>query len=186
MGRTKQLVSLSAACGDKPLVAAAFDAIAGHCRQMIVVVGHEAEAVIAALAPRSFRSVAGDPDAPMFESIRVGLTELQKIDEQATALLQPADHPRVAPDTVTALVNVSTQHHGRAVLPEYLGRGGHPILIPPFIVSQVLANGCPRGLAQFWADHPHLCCRLPVNDPTVIMDIDTPADLAAFAAALRN
>jgi CTP:molybdopterin cytidylyltransferase MocA len=65
----------------------------------------------------------------------------------------------------------------QAIIPQLADRGGHPVLIPPNI-SQILIDAeCPHGLGQFWLDHPELCYRVPVDDPTVVRDIDTPDDL---------
>jgi len=142
MGGGKQLMPWPSA-GDEPLVAAAFDAIAGVCGTMLVVVGHEAEAVVAALGARRFETVASDPDAEMFESIRAGLGAARSRSRApgAAVLLHPADHPRVAPATLESILAVA---------------------------------GTDGGLRQFWIDHPDLCVRLPVDDPAVVRDLDTP------------
>lgn len=177
MGGAKQLVSVRTAEGEKPLVAAAFDAVGGVCREMVAVLGHEAEAVVAALSPRTFRRVVSDPDAQMFDSIRAGLAAAQEIDPAAAVLLQPGDHPRVTPQTLEILLSAGASEPQRAIMPEYHGRGGHPVLIPPPVVRRLLAESCPAGLAQFWADHPQFCRRLAVDDPSILRDIDTPDDL---------
>jgi molybdenum cofactor cytidylyltransferase len=174
MGGTKQLVMLHTPAGEKPLVAAAYDAIGGACEKMVVVLGHEAQAVANALAPRSFRRVVSDPDAPMFDSIRAGLTAAEALDPAAAVLLQPGDHPHVSPQTLELLVNAGAEEPQRVIMPEFQGQGGHPVLIPPPIVRRLLVEACPAGLARFWADHPQLCRRITVDDPSVIRDIDTP------------
>jgi hypothetical protein len=51
------------------------------------------------------------------------------------------------------------------------------VLIPSGVVRAILAESCPEGLQQFWIRHPQLCWRLPVDDGSVIRDVDTPADL---------
>jgi molybdenum cofactor cytidylyltransferase len=159
------------------MVAAAYDAIRDICDEMVVVVGHEAEAVLAALGGRRFQSVRSDPQAPMFDSIRAGLQVAQAIDPAADVVLQPGDHPEVAPTTLTILTDWLLQRPEQAIIPEYQGRGGHPILIPPPVAMIVLRTECPEGLGQFWATHPELCHRVPVADATVVRDIDTMADL---------
>lgn len=174
MGRTKQLVPWPTSDGTKPLVAAAFDAVQGVCGEMIVVLGHEADAVAAAIAPRSFQRVLSDPDAPMFQSIRAGLEAAADIDPDSTVVLQPGDHPQVTAATLQLLVETAARYPDRAILPEWAGHGGHPVFIPPAVVRQVLEADCPGGLRQFWIDHPELCVRLPVDDATVVRDIDTP------------
>jgi len=177
MGGTKQLVDWPTADGVKPLVAAAYDAIRPICDDMVVVLGHEAEAVAAALGSRPFDRAQSDPDAPMFESIRAGLESARAIDPDATIILQPADHPEVAASTLTAVTDWSLQRRVQAVIPEHQGRGGHPALIPASVAARILKSDCPTGLADFWSAHPDLCTRLPVDDPTILRDIDTPGDL---------
>jgi molybdenum cofactor cytidylyltransferase len=177
MGRTKQLVPWPTETEAKPLVAVAFDAIAPCCGEMVVVLGHERDAVAGALAPRLFHAVLSNPDAPLFESIRAGLAAASRLGPAATIVLQPADHPRVAPETLAALADAARANPEQAVLPEFHGRGGHPVFIPPALAGRLVNTDCPEGLGRFWADHPQHCHRLAVDDPTVVEDIDTPDQL---------
>jgi molybdenum cofactor cytidylyltransferase len=179
MGRTKQLVDWPTAKGPQPLVAAAYDAICPICDEMIVVLGHDADAVAAALNGRPLHRAISNADAPMFASIRAGLSLALELRPDATIVLQPSDHPEVSMATLDALVNRLLPRTARAVIPEYNGRGGHPVLIPSEVVSLILDADCPDGLGQFWAEHPHLCERMPVDDPTILRDVDTPGDLPA-------
>jgi molybdenum cofactor cytidylyltransferase len=177
MGRTKQLIDWRTATGTKPLIAAAYDAIRPICDDMIVVLGHEAEAVATALGSRSFHRAQSDPDAPMFESIRAGLRTAQSIDPDATIVLQPGDQPDVTHATLSALTDWSLQRPVQAIVPEYQGRGGHPALIPAAVAARILETDCPTGLADFWTANADLVVRLPVDDPTILRDIDMPDDL---------
>jgi molybdenum cofactor cytidylyltransferase len=178
MGRTKQLVPWPTPSGMQPLVVAAFDAIQVVCHDMIVVVGHEAKAVAAALGGRTFHQVLSDPDAPMFASIQAGLKAAERIDSHAAVVLQPGDHPQVAEATLQVLISVAAERPDRAVMPEFGGRGGHPVLIPPSVARQVQRADCPGGLRQFWSDHPELCVRLAVDDASVVLDVNTPEQLS--------
>jgi CTP:molybdopterin cytidylyltransferase MocA len=176
MGGTKQLVMWRSAAGHQPLVAAAYDAISSVCSDMIVVVGHEAEAVKTALGNRSFRCVYSDPDAPMFASILAGLQAAQQRDSSATVVIQPGDHPEVRDATLVHLAKQSQAQPERAIIPEFGGRGGHPVFIPAAIIQHVLRAECAEGLGEFWRSHSELCMRESVDDATVTRDIDTPAD----------
>jgi molybdenum cofactor cytidylyltransferase len=144
---------------------------------MIVVLGHDADKVAAALGARSFKHALSSADAPMSESICVGLRAAAAIDPNATVVLQPGDHPEVADATLRMLVSCSQKRPGQAVIPQHNGRGGHPVLIPSVVAHAIRAESCPEGLKQFWTRHPELCWRLPVNDSSVIRDVDTPEDL---------
>jgi molybdenum cofactor cytidylyltransferase len=177
MGRTKQLALWTTADGQKPLVAAAYDAIRLICNDMVVVLGHEADAVAEALGDRQFHRVSSDADAPMFESIRAGLRAAQSLDFSAMIVLQPGDIPEVAPSTLETLSDWSLQRPVQAVVPQVGDRGGHPALIPPQIASILINAECPKGLGDFWLAHPELCVRVPVDDSGVVRDVDIPADL---------
>ena len=178
MGGTKQLALWRTPDGEKPLVAAAYDAIRPICDEFVVVLGHEADAVADALGERNFHRVDADPDAPMFESIRSGLRAARRIDPGATVVVQPGDQPEVALSTLQALTAWSLKRLGQAILPEYNGQGGHPVLIPPAVAAIVVDADCPEGLGRFWLDHAELCRRLPVEDAAVIRDIDAVGDLS--------
>jgi molybdenum cofactor cytidylyltransferase len=174
-GGTKQLALWDCADGPKPLVAAAYDSIRPVCDDMIVVLDHETDVVAAALENRPFHRVDSDPDGPMVESIRAGLKEAQKIDSRASVILQPGDHPAVSPSTLERLMGMLYEST-HAVIPEYQGRGGHPILIPAAIIDMIIRFQMTTvGLNTFW--NPSTCLRIKVDDPSILRDIDTPGDL---------
>lgn len=180
MGRTKQLIPWETPEGVKPLVAASFDAIRPACGEVVVVLGHEADRVAAALAPRAFLRVNVDPDAEMFDSIARGLAAVGRRDAGARALVQPADHPEVRLDTLAVLLGASAASPDRAIIPRHAGRGGHPVLIPPGVARVIRGLNGPEtagGLRGFWKSRPDLCCRISVDDPDISRDLDVPADL---------
>jgi molybdenum cofactor cytidylyltransferase len=177
MGRPKQLLPWPPNSPDaKPLVAAAFDAIACVCDEMLVVVGHDADAVIAALGEREFGVVAVDPFAQMFASVKAGLAVARGIDLTTNVLLYPADHPEVLRETLDLLVQIAAEQPGRAVMPTFGGAGGHPVLIAAELAVDIVSYEGPGGLRQFWIDHAQRCVRQEVDDRGVVFDLDTPAD----------
>ena len=177
MGGTKQLALWPTANGPKPLICAAYDSIRPICDDMVIVWGHESAAVRAVLGDRPFHSAESSAAMPMFESIRAGLRAASNLDPQCTVVLQPADHPEVQFITLETLIASSLQRPEQAIIPQHAGRGGHPVLIPANVVTMLIATSCPEGLGRFWHDHPDLCCRVPVDDATILRDIDTPADV---------
>jgi len=180
MGGSKQLIRWNTPEGPKPLVAASFDAIRPACRCVIVVLGHNPDAVRSALAPRTFIHTLADPDAPMFESIIAGVQRARQLDRQASVLLQPADHPEVRTETLQALLTAHAAHPDQAIIPDFRGTGGHPILIPPALVDVIASMDPahePGGLRALWRREPERCMRLTVEDPGVVRDLDTPDDL---------
>jgi CTP:molybdopterin cytidylyltransferase MocA len=162
-------------------VAAAFDAISPVCNAMVVVVGHEAEAVIAALGDREFGAVAVDPFAEMILSVKAGLAIARGMDESAQVWLHPADHPLVSRETLDLISRAADENPGRAVMPIYGEAGGHPVVIAAELVIPIVSYEGVGGLRQFWLDHADKCVRLPVDDAGVVFDIDAPSDYDASA-----
>jgi len=177
MGGGKQVATCQTADGPKALVAAAYDSISSICDSMTVVLGHDADVVAAALGDRSFHRVLADPDAPMFDSIRVGLLAASRVNAAATLVLQPGDHPEVGAATLEVLADSSKKHPAQAVIPQIAKSGGHPIFVHPAVAAKLVMLDCPGGLGEFWQSHPELCIRIPVDDSSVLHDVDTPADL---------
>ncbi len=122
----------------------------------------------------------------MFASVRRGLLAARDLDSRIDVLLHPADHPAVESATVRALFEESLRRPGRAILPEYEGRGGHPVLIPASLHSKILADSGDDGLRGFWKRHAEARHRLPVRDAAVAMDVDTPEQYAALGALITR
>jgi CTP:molybdopterin cytidylyltransferase MocA len=230
MGGNKQFHVVQTPEGEKSLVAAAFDTISSACEKMIVVLGHRAEEVAAALGERKFEIVTANPDVPMFDSIHAGLSRIATRSEfqnppprplprptlpeggcllpslpegehlipslpegehlipslwegrplragegpgEEYVLLQLGDHPSLNANTLNQIFATAAAHPDKAIMPTYQGNGGHPVLIPASIAQQILSSPCPDGLRGFWIDHPELCVRMEVDDPSVTRDIDT-------------
>ncbi len=177
MGRPKQLLPWPPKGeNSKPLVAAAYDAIARVCDEMIVVFGHQTDDVVAALGERTFHRANGNPRSELLSSIRLALVMAGQMDASAEILLQPADHPEVRRDTLEAMIVAAKEHPDQAVMPKFRGQGGHPVLIPTSVAPLIRGYERLGGLRQFWIDRPELCFRLSVDDPGVVFDIDTQSD----------
>lgn len=86
-------------------------------------------------------------------------------------LLHPGDHPVIRPQTLQTLLAHSTPE--KAVMPEYRGKGGHPVLIPRAIWPLILVAPNAGGLAQFWRENQRLRTRLAVEDPATTLEMNT-------------
>jgi molybdenum cofactor cytidylyltransferase len=178
MGTLKQTLPWPA--WPSTVISSSFDAIQPWCQKMVLVVGADAQSVTAALGTREFIRVDADSDAPMFDSIRAGLRAI--IDQTRTpipgdaVLLQPGDHPGVARATIDGMLMAFAAAPSRAVMPQYRGSGGHPVLVPRSLIAPILAFDGDGGLRQFWLDHPGLCIRMAVDDRLCVHDVDTPGD----------
>jgi molybdenum cofactor cytidylyltransferase len=182
MGRLKQLLPL----GETTVVAAAFDALAGHCGAGVVVVaGEDADRVSEALESRAFRLARSDSDAEQIESAREGLRCALDLPGVKRIFLHPADHPVIPAPVLDALLGDADAE--TALIPTYRGQGGHPVLIPAGIARTIVSwrpGQASGGLRAYWSAHAQHVRRLEFPDaPGLVMDLDSPGD---YEEALRG
>ncbi|MBT4768192.1 MAG: nucleotidyltransferase family protein [Phycisphaerae bacterium] len=171
--QTKQLLPWPSPGSARTIIETSFDLLAPFCSSMFVVLDHDAEAITTALGDREYTLVQGDADAPMFESIRGGLQAIASHQSEASVLLHPADHPGVLAATIQKVVDNSVTHPDQAIIPHHGDRGGHPVLVPHTLHARILTFDGRDGLRGFWQSHPDCYHRIAVDDPTMIMDVDT-------------
>jgi molybdenum cofactor cytidylyltransferase len=87
-------------------------------------------------------------------------------------LVHPVDAPTLRAATVRILLSHCTR--GRAAVPQYLGRTGHPLLLPRACAEEILsleaAPSLEVALASIGLD------TVPVDDPGVELNLNTPED----------
>ncbi len=181
MGQAKPLMPLM----DKPLLAHVLDAVrASNVREIVVVLGADSDRIQRAIRLDGTRVVvhAGYRDG-MSSSIQTGVRAASPLAEAFLIVL--GDQPLVAPATIDALVARRREVQARAVVPTFRGTRGNPVLLDRTLAGEIEAVrgdvGC-RGVLEAHADE---VVELPVGDPGVLLDVDTPQDLQALEAALR-
>lgn len=92
-------------------------------------------------------------------------------------LVALADMPFVRPSSAAAVRDALV---GGAYLaaPYWRARRGHPVGLSAEFFAQLLALRGDEGAKKLLAANQHRLVKIPVGDPGVIRDIDTPADLA--------
>jgi molybdenum cofactor cytidylyltransferase len=90
-------------------------------------------------------------------------------------LLLPADMPLVRPATLLA-VAAALQHLAVAYA-QYRGRRGHPVGFAAELYSELMVLNGDIGARRIIARYPAL--GVDVDDPGVLLDVDTEADLGA-------
>lgn len=94
-----------------------------------------------------------------------------------------ADMPLVSAVTLKHLEEAGGAE--RIVYPVYQGRRGHPVLFAQSFYSQLETLGGAQGAAVVLAANAECCRQVLTDDPGVVMDVDTPAQLAEVEAVLR-
>lgn len=175
MGRAKALLD---AGGGRTFLERVCAALArGGCAPVIVVL-RAADEIESALARRvGARAVVNRaPEAGPVTSIRCALAALPA-GVGGIAVL-PVDHPLVEPATVEELLAVFAAHPGAdAFVPTHQGRRGHPVVIRDTLFPEVLEDDLPEGLRTVIRRDPGRVRDVPVQDPGILADLDTPAAL---------
>ncbi len=146
---------------------------------VIVVAGQNAQQLAPLVYARGgFLVVNPNPDVGQFSSLRVGLQEVLNRGRDA-AIVTLVDRPPASPATVRALLEhfASVGHQGKwAVVPEFEGKHGHPIVAGRELMEAFLRAPDTAVARDIEHQHQERIEYLPVTDPLVTMNVDTPAD----------
>ena len=93
-------------------------------------------------------------------------------------VLLPGDMPMVRPATLLA-VATALEHHPVAYA-QHQGRRGHPVGFAAELYSELMMLSGDEGARRIVARYPAI--GVDVDDPGVLLDLDTEADLAAMRA----
>ena len=151
---------------------------------ILIVVGKNE----AALAPVAYANGASlvtnpDPSRGQFSSLQVGLHEVLNRGRDA-AVITLVDRPPANTATVVLLRDTyeSAPSNVWAVVPEFSGKHGHPYIAGRELIEAFL-QAPPTGSAR---DVEHRLQErimyVPVSDPFVALNINTPEDYAALLA----
>jgi molybdenum cofactor cytidylyltransferase len=151
----------------------------GVADQVVIVLGAHANRVRPAIAqhPRVIVVENRNFVDGQLSSLKVGLAAA--IDEHADAVIvHLADHPLVSPDTFLATVAEVGASESPIVVARYCGRRGHPVIFDRSVFAELMAAPEDQGARVVVNAKPERVLYVDVDDPGVVLDLDTPADLA--------
>lgn len=167
----------------KPMVAHVVDAVlASAARPVIVVTGHQAAAVEAALTGRAV-SFVPNPDFAdgIAGSLRRGLAALPPGIDGAVVCL--GDMPDVLGLHIDRLIAAFNPVEGRAIcVPTVHGKRGNPVLFGAEFFAEMREVQGDTGAKHLIGAHADVVCEVAIDDPAVLEDVDTPEALARLRA----
>ncbi|MSO70869.1 MAG: 4-diphosphocytidyl-2C-methyl-D-erythritol kinase [Alphaproteobacteria bacterium] len=180
MGRANKLL---AEIGGTPMVARVVDAVlASRARPVVVVTGHQADDLRAALAGRGV-AFAHNPEfaAGLSGTLKAGLACLPEDCDGVLVCL--GDMPRVKGDHLDRLIAAFNPAEGRALcVPTANGKRGNPVLFARrFFGAMAEAQG-DIGARALIADNAELVVEVAMEDDGVLIDVDEPQALSAIRA----
>lgn len=172
---------LTVPLGGRPLVAhAVAEALASAARPVVVVTGHEAEVVVAAITA----ALADDPvtfvhnaayATGLASSLQAGIAALPADVDGAIILL--GDMPVISASLLDRLMAAfSAASDKAAVVPTFCGQWANPVLLAHRLFAPVMGLTGDEGARRLFAQEPVL--ELAVDDEAIVRDVDTPQGLA--------
>ncbi len=153
---------------------------------VVLVVAGKNEAALASVVYANGASLVVNPDPArgQFSSLRVGLQEVLNRGRDA-AMVTLVDRPPVQPETIAALeaafgLAISMTRKKWAVIPEYQGKHGHPILLGREMLEAFLKAPETSNARDVEHAHQNEIEYLSVDDPFVALNVDTPEQYAAL------
>ncbi len=193
MGRDKALLPWPPmAAGSAPglittetFLSAAIRLFFSHVDVVLVVAGKN-EAALAPIVYANGASLVVNPDPArgQFSSLRVGLQEVLSRGRDA-AMVTLVDRPPVRIETIAALeaaFGLAMSKAGKkwAVIPEYQGKHGHPILLGREMLEAFLKAPETSNARDVEHAHQSEIEYVAVDDPLVALNVDTPEEYAAL------
>jgi molybdenum cofactor cytidylyltransferase len=83
------------------------------------------------------------------------------------------DYPLVSASTIASLASAHEEFPGSILIPFYNLRRGHPLLFPRAVLDELSGGLILRDLVR---QDPQRIASIQVDDPGVLIDMDTPED----------
>ena len=176
MGEPKQLLTIAG----KPMVRRVAETVcAAGLEQVVVVVGAHAERVEEALKGLPVRVITNRRWAEgMSTSLAIGLGALHPDVQAAFVVL--ADQPELTVELLRSLTARYQTTGAPIVAPFYRGQRGNPVLFDRGLFAELRAVEGDQGGRALLDRYRDSLERVAVDDPAVLMDVDTRQDYQAL------
>ena len=181
MGQPKLLLPL----GDRTVIRRLLDVLDRvEIAERIVVLRPDDDALRTEVVPTGARIVAPSPPPPdMRTSVEHALAEIRSAHHPSPQdgwLLVPADHPMLVHELLSQLIAAWHNSEAEILVPCYEGRRGHPTFFRWRLADEVAAIPPDLGLNELLNRQSARVQEITVNDRSVLVDLDTPADYEAL------
>jgi molybdenum cofactor cytidylyltransferase len=181
LGQPKQLAPIAG----RPALSYTLDALrASRVERIVLVLGHAAEAVAAALDLAGVTVVRNDAYAEgQSTSVIAGVKSLG--DDVDAALMVVGDQPLLAPTVVDAIIRAYEETGGPFIVPVYGGEWGNPVLLACATWPLLDHLKGDTGARPILRKHMDMVLEVPVPG-SLLDDIDTPDDYARIRARIEG
>jgi len=181
MGQDKALLQY----GGRSFLAGAIQLLQDVCDFVVVVAGKNIDVLGPVVYENSAYLVLNpQPEFGQFSSLRLGLQAVLNRGRDA-ACVTLVDRPPGEPQTVQWLWEHflrSTPETIWAVVPQFEGKHGHPVVFGREMIEAFLRAQPKDNAREIEHQHQNRIEYLEVNDPRVVMNINTPDDYLSLQA----
>lgn len=174
MGRDKALLPWQ----DTSFLGGAIRVLAPLTDMVLVVAGKNFERLAPVVnGAGAFLVENPDPDQGQFSSLRIGVQEVLNRGRDA-AIITLVDRPPARPETVQRLKQALLRSPDAiwAVVPRYGERNGHPLVVGRQMITAFLRAPANSNAREVEHAHAQQIQHVEVDDPMVILNVDTPED----------
>jgi molybdenum cofactor cytidylyltransferase len=182
MGAPKQLLR----AGETTLLERALHTVRqSHVDEIILVLGFGATEIRQSISTLGLRVVVNEGyQEGMASSLRAGIST---VGPQARgALIMLADQPFVLPSTLDRLIEYQQQMRPQIVIPTYKGFRGNPVLLDRSVFAEIASLQGDIGCRAIFGKHTENIAKLAVDDPGILLDVDTREDYEELAVARHS
>ena len=157
----------------------------GGCTYVVAVV-NDSDDWIARVADSSGAAIVINdrPKSEQIDSLRLAIANLP--DGYDAVIVLPVDYPRIKQETVNALLQEFSRTQTAVLNPAHKGKTGHPVVFSRDVVVELLRPDLPDGARSVIERHTRDAQTLEVDDPGILIDIDTPADYQQHVSSGAN
>ena len=188
MGKPKQLLEL---CGEKIVRIVAKKTLQVGFERVVMVLGHRAREIAGLVGDLGgLELVVNDRymdgmSTSLIEGIRALGSGLKAY------MIVLADQPFVRIDTMRRIVEEYIRRSRGSdeplmVIPRYMGRRGNPVLISPALTSDIMGLSGDVGARVLIHRYGDRVLYIDVEDPGILVDIDSPEDLKKVEELYRD
>jgi molybdenum cofactor cytidylyltransferase len=150
------------------------------------VLGHRSSEILEVL-PQFQESAVINPkyELGQLSSLQCGLRSLAETSLDGVMVFL-IDHPFVHRDLANQLLRAFSAKTAPVVVPSFQNRRGHPMIFASSVFEELLRAPLDQGAVAVVKRHHAQILHLEVNDPGVLIDIDTPEDYNEFVVKAGN
>ena len=179
LGQPKPLVPVPTEGGEVPLVRWMVERLEAADVEVVVVTRQELVVDVMLALPGRAIVINPDPDAGRTGSLQYGIKALldsKRSPKELRVLVVPVDRPGFSDSTLGILLEAE-----ECCCPAKDGRGGHPLLLMPEDLENILQAGRDIPLRDLVSP-----LKLIVSDPCLHLNLDSPDDLEPLSEFIAS